>query len=78
MLILILCSFQCLEQYGCVKTYVVLNRKPVTLFSSYEKISIEPATYLDAFDEVIIEPTIDAVTKMTIFIGDKKYQKDFI
>lgn len=78
LLLFVFFYLQYLEEYGCLKTYVVLKRKPVTLFSSYEKVSIEPATYLDAFNEVIIEPTVDAITKMTIFIGDKKYKQDFI
>lgn len=37
-----------------------------------------PATELDDFENIFIEPTIDAVTKMTIFIGNKKYKEDFI
>lgn len=37
-----------------------------------------PATELDDFQDIVIEPTIDAVTKMTIFIGNKKYKEDFI
>lgn len=37
-----------------------------------------PATDLDDFRDIVIEPTIDAVTKMSIFIGNKKYKEDFI
>lgn len=36
------------------------------------------ATDLDEFDDVIVEPTVDAVTRMSVFIGDKKYKEDFI
>lgn len=39
---------------------------------------IESTTMLDDFKSVFIEPTLDAVTKMTIFIGSKKYKEDFI
>lgn len=40
--------------------------------------SAETATELDAIENIIIEPYIDAVTKMSVFIGDKKYKEDFI
>lgn len=33
---------------------------------------------MNEFEEIMIEPTIDAVTKMSTFIGDKKYKDDFI
>lgn len=39
---------------------------------------IEPATDLDDFKSIVIEPTLDAVSKMSIFIGDRKYKDDFI
>lgn len=29
-----------LEEYGCVELYVVLNRRPASLFSSYKEVSI--------------------------------------
>lgn len=37
-----------------------------------------PATDLDEFEDIIIEPSVDAVTRMAVFIGDKKYKEDFI
>lgn len=37
-----------------------------------------PATDLDDFRDIVIEPTIDAFSKMSIFIGNKKYKEDFI
>lgn len=37
-----------------------------------------PSTDLDDFDEIVVEATADAVTRMSIFIGDKKYKEDFI
>lgn len=39
---------------------------------------VEPATDLDDFKSIVIEPTIDAISKMAIFIGDRKYKEDFI
>lgn len=39
---------------------------------------IGPATDLDDFKYVMIEPTIDAVSKVSVFIGNKKYKEDFI
>lgn len=38
----------------------------------------EPATDLDDFKNIFIEPTIDAVSKMSVFLGDRKYKEDFI
>lgn len=71
-------SFQYLEEFGCLTKLSLSKRKPVTLFSNYDDFNIKPATSLDDFKEIFIEPTIDAVTKMSIFIGNKKYKEDFI
>lgn len=38
----------------------------------------EPATDLDDFKSIVIEPTINAISRMSIFIGDRKYKEDFI
>lgn len=37
-----------------------------------------PATDLDDFQDIAIEPTIDAFSKLSCFIGTKKYKEDFI
>lgn len=35
-------------------------------------------TQLDSLEDIFIEVTIDAVTRMSTFIGDRKYKEDFI
>ncbi|XP_055298279.1 general transcription factor 3C polypeptide 1 isoform X2 [Sitodiplosis mosellana] len=69
---------QYLEEFGCITKTAMAKRKPITLFSKYESVKTGPATDLDDFRNIVIEPTIDAVTKMSIFIGNKKYKEDFI
>lgn len=34
-----------LEEYGCIKLYVVLNRKRASLFSSYKEVEIGRIVY---------------------------------
>lgn len=70
--------FQYLEGFECITKTAIPKQKPVTLFSKYESFDIGSATALDDFKNIIIEPNIDAVTKMSIFIGRKKYKEDFI
>lgn len=70
--------FQYLEVFECITKTAIPKQKPVTLFSKYESFDIGAATILDDFKNIIIEPNIDAVTKMSIFIGRKKYKEDFI
>ncbi|XP_031625024.1 general transcription factor 3C polypeptide 1 [Contarinia nasturtii] len=69
---------QYLEEFGCITKTTMTKRKKVTLFSKYQSVSTGPATDLDDFKDIVIEPTIDAVVKMSIFIGNKKYKEDFI
>ena len=32
----------------------------------------------DCDDEVLYEPAVDAILKLSMFIGDKKYSQDFL
>lgn len=48
------------------------------LKDSFFQFLIGAVTDLDDFRNIVLEPSIDAVTKMSIFIGNKKYKEDFI
>lgn len=52
--------------------------QPYKLIEALSTVFAGPASELNGFGEIMIEPTIDAVTRMSVFIGDKKYNDDFI
>ncbi|KAL5276092.1 GTF3C1 family protein [Megaselia abdita] len=69
-----------LEVIGSVELKVLKNKIPTkSLFSNYDHTVIEEkADGLCTKEEVFILPTVDAVSKLNLFIGDKKYEHDFI
>lgn len=60
---------------GIAKTIFLIFQvvHPFHLFLSLEK-----ASELDSIDEILIEVQTDALIKMAQFIGEKKYNVDFI
>ncbi|KAG4077748.1 hypothetical protein HA402_011177 [Bradysia odoriphaga] len=68
-----------LQRIECVSLRVmVMKRRRLNLFSSYENLAIETATELDGPDHVFVDVSPDAVIKYGVFIGNKNYTCDFL
>lgn len=52
----------------------------ITKYKASFPLSLLPvlAEVHDCDDEVLYEPTVDAILKLSMFIGDKKYTQDFL
>jgi len=37
-----------------------------------------PANFTEEEDQIAVEPTVDAIIRMTQFIGDKEYKTNFL
>lgn len=66
-----------MQEIECISLKSIIKQKH-SLWSSYEPMEIQEATELDSIDRVFVEVHSDAITKMAMFIGDKKYSADFI
>nr|XP_045612135.1 general transcription factor 3C polypeptide 1-like isoform X1 [Procambarus clarkii] len=67
-----------LVQLQCiVREHLIHSHKP-SLFSENVDYILVQAEVHDCDDELLYEPTVDAVLKLSVFIGDKKYSQDFL
>ncbi|XP_050686374.1 general transcription factor 3C polypeptide 1-like isoform X2 [Eriocheir sinensis] len=67
-----------LVQLQCVvRVQLVPSHKP-SLFSDIVDYSLVLAEVHDCDEEVLYEPTVDAILKLSMFIGEKKYTQDFL
>ncbi|XP_069959232.1 general transcription factor 3C polypeptide 1 isoform X2 [Cherax quadricarinatus] len=60
-----------------VKEELVPSHKP-SLFSDTVDYILVQAEIHDYDEDLLYEPTVDAVLKLAVFIGDKKYSQDFL
>ncbi|XP_055636014.1 general transcription factor 3C polypeptide 1 [Toxorhynchites rutilus septentrionalis] len=68
-----------LQEYGCVKILAMEVRQKKTLFSNYRPVKIEKATEFHREEHTYVEATPNALTTLTMFIGDYgKFQTDFM
>ncbi|MPC14646.1 General transcription factor 3C polypeptide 1 [Portunus trituberculatus] len=67
-----------LVQLQCIiRVQLVCSHKP-SLFSDIVDYSLVLAEVHDCDDDVLYEPAVDAILKLSMFIGDKKYSQDFL
>ncbi|KAG8234935.1 hypothetical protein J437_LFUL015503 [Ladona fulva] len=66
-----------LSEIGCVKLVALQMKKP-TLFSKASKVVLVEPDGTEDESNVFINPQLDAVSKLGIFLGDKKYTVDFL
>ncbi|XP_039449213.1 general transcription factor 3C polypeptide 1 [Culex pipiens pallens] len=68
-----------LQEYGCIKLFVMDVRPKRTLFSTYRPVKTEPATEFDREEHTYIEPCPSALSTLSMFIGDhRKFQENFL
>ncbi|XP_042203426.1 general transcription factor 3C polypeptide 1-like isoform X2 [Homarus americanus] len=60
-----------------VREHLIPSHKP-SLFSDTVDYILVQAEIHDCDDELLYEPTVDAILKLAMFIGDKKYTQDFL
>ncbi|XP_071552525.1 general transcription factor 3C polypeptide 1 isoform X1 [Panulirus ornatus] len=60
-----------------VREHLIRSHKP-SLFSETVDYILVQAEVHDCDDELLYEPSVDAVLKLAMFIGDKKYSQDFL
>ncbi|XP_046395465.1 general transcription factor 3C polypeptide 1 isoform X2 [Ischnura elegans] len=70
-LVEILCDLKCVEMNA-------VKMRKVTLFSKPSKVSIVPLDGTEDDSIVHLSPCIDAVSKLGLLVGDKKYAVDFL
>ncbi|XP_037803043.1 general transcription factor 3C polypeptide 1-like [Penaeus monodon] len=67
-----------LVQIRCVAPMQLHRSHRPSLFADTVQYTLEPADLHDCEDEILYEPTVDAILKLAMFIGDKKYSQDFL
>lgn len=67
-----------LVQLECIIREELIQSHKVSLFSDTVEYNLVPADIHDCDDDLIYEPAVDAIIKMAMFIGDKKYSQDFL
>ncbi|XP_069972402.1 general transcription factor 3C polypeptide 1 isoform X2 [Penaeus vannamei] len=67
-----------LVQIRCVAPMQLHRSHRPSLFSDTVEYTLEPADLHDCEDEILYEPMVDAILKLAMFIGDKKYSQDFL
>ncbi|XP_042863797.1 general transcription factor 3C polypeptide 1-like [Penaeus japonicus] len=67
-----------LVQIRCIVPLELRRSHKPSLFSDTVNYTLEPAELHDCEDEVLYEPMVDAILKLAMFIGDKKYSQDFL
>ncbi|XP_047490563.1 general transcription factor 3C polypeptide 1-like isoform X2 [Penaeus chinensis] len=67
-----------LVQIRCVVPLQLHRSHKPSLFADTVQYTLEPADLHDCEDEILYEPMVDAILKLAMFIGDKKYSQDFL
>ncbi|KAK7075976.1 General transcription factor 3C polypeptide 1, partial [Halocaridina rubra] len=62
----------------CIIREELIPSHKVSLFSETIDYTLVLAEIHDCDDEIIYEPAVDAIIKLAMFIGDKKYTQDFL
>ncbi|XP_055584822.1 general transcription factor 3C polypeptide 1 [Uranotaenia lowii] len=68
-----------LQEYGCVRLLSVKVKTKKTLFTSFRSGTIDKATILDPEELTYVEAVPNALTMLSLFLGDyAKFQEDFL
>ena len=72
----ILCDLGCVQKTSSSS----VSAEPSSLFSAsnYESLVREAAGPEDSEEDIYYTPTVDCITRMSLFIGEKKYSHDFL
>ncbi len=67
-----------LADIGCVDVFRVVRSCKSSLFGPKPRVTRAPASLLDDAEELAVEPTVDGDVRLGQFIGDKRYEVDFL
>ncbi|CAL4088885.1 unnamed protein product, partial [Meganyctiphanes norvegica] len=62
----------------CVTRHRLLHSHKPSLFSDPVEFSLVDAEPYECDNQLLYEPSVDAILKLAMFIGDKKYSQDFL